>query len=209
MFEKYELPYAFDALEPTIDALTMETHSTKHHAAYTNALNAAMENVTIFGEDDCPCIRCLQKRLDEIEDEALRTTVRNNAGGFYNHNLFFAILSPNAKPAPTGELAEKIDATFGSLDALKEALNKAGATRFGSGWAWLSVTKEGELVVSSSPNQDNPIIEKTGNLPILGIDVWEHAYYLKYKNLRPAYLEAIWNVIDWAAVEENYAAAVK
>lgn len=208
MFEKYDLPYAFDALEPTIDALTMETHSTKHHAAYTNTLNAAMENVTIFGDDE-PCIICLQKRLAEIDDEALRTTVRNNAGGFYNHNLYFSILSPDAKAAPTGELAEKIDAAFGSLDALKEALNKAGAARFGSGWAWLSVTADGDLVVSSSPNQDNPIIEGTGNTPILGIDVWEHAYYLKYRNLRPKYLEEIWNVIDWAKVEENYANAVK
>lgn len=209
MFEQYKLPYAYDALEPVIDALTMETHYSKHHVAYTNALNAAMEQVDLFKEDECPCIRCTLKKLDSIEDEALRNTIRNNGGGFFNHNLYFSILSPEAKTAPTGALAEKIDATFGSLDALKEALNKAGATRFGSGWAWLSVTKEGDLVVSSSPNQDNPIIEGTGNLPILGIDVWEHAYYLKYKNLRPKYLEEIWKVIDWAAVEKNYEDAVK
>ena len=206
MFEKYELPYAFDALEPVIDALTMETHSTKHHVAYTNALNAAMENAPF---EEGACIHCVMKGLDKVEDDVLRTTLRNNGGGYFNHNLYFSILSPNAKPAPEGELAEKIDAAFGSLDALKEAVNKAGAGRFGSGWAWLSVTPEGDLVVSSSPNQDNPIIEGTGNKPILGIDVWEHAYYLKYKNLRPKYLEEIWNVIDWAAVEANYAEAVK
>ena len=206
MFEKYELPYAFDALEPVIDALTMETHSTKHHAAYTNALNAAMENAPF---DEGACIYCVMKGLDKVEDDALRNTLRNNGGGYFNHNLYFSILSPNAKAAPEGELAEKIDATFGSLDALKEAVNKAGATRFGSGWAWLSVTPDGDLVVSSSPNQDNPVIEGTGNEPILGIDVWEHAYYLKYKNLRPKYLEEIWKVIDWAAVEAKYAEAVK
>ena len=142
--------------------------------------------------------------LDKVEDLALRKALRNNGGGFYNHNLYFSTIAPNAKHEPTGELLEKINETFGSFDELKAQLSALAAGQFGSGWSWLSVNKEGKLMASASPNQDNPIIEGTGYIPIVAIDVWEHAYYLKYKNLRADYIKALFDIIDWAAVEANY-----
>ena len=194
------LPYAFDALEPHIDAQTMQIHHDKHHQAYVDNLNKALA-----GSDD------LNKTLEELMDNisAYPTAVRNNGGGHFNHTLFWTILGPNAGGTPTGDLAKAIDDTFGSLDALKEKMNTAGATRFGSGWAWLLVS-DGKLLVSSTPNQDNPLMDiaEVKGMPILGIDVWEHAYYLKYQNKRPDYLKAIWNVINWDAVSQRYKAAL-
>jgi Fe-Mn family superoxide dismutase len=201
-FELPKLPYAYDALEPHFDAMTMEIHHSKHHAAYTNNLNKALEGHAMANAS-----------IEEVVAKAgeLGAPVRNNGGGFYNHNLFWEILSPNGGGAPTGELAEAINATFGSLDALKQEFNTAATTRFGSGWAWLSVDAAGKLFVSSSPNQDNPLMdvaEKKGT-PIMGLDVWEHAYYLKYQNRRPDYIGAFWNVVSWEAVAKRYAAAKK
>ena len=197
-FELPKLPYAYDALEPHFDAQTMEIHHSKHHAGYTTKLNNALEG----------------KDAGSIEDILAKagehgTAVRNNGGGFYNHKLFWEILSPNGGGAPSGELADAINSAFGSLDKLKEEFNNAAATRFGSGWAWLCVGSDGELFVTSSPNQDNPLMdvaEKKGT-PIMGLDVWEHAYYLKYQNKRPDYISAFWNVVNWDAVAEKYAAA--
>ncbi|HAF33598.1 MULTISPECIES: superoxide dismutase [Sphingobacterium] len=199
-FELEALPYAADALEPHIDKTTMEIHHDRHHQAYVDNLNKAIagtdaENLSL---------------LDIIKNVSkYSAAVRNNGGGHYNHSLFWKVLGPNAGGAPTGELAEAINATFGSFDELKKQLQAAGATRFGSGWAWLIVGADGKLAVTSTPNQDNPLMdvaEVKGN-PILGIDVWEHAYYLKFQNKRPAYLEEIFNVINWDAVAQNYAAA--
>jgi len=194
------LPYAFDALEPHIDAQTMQIHHDKHHQAYVDNLNKALagteaENTT------------LEELMANIS--AYPAAVRNNGGGHYNHTLFWTILGPNAGGAPTGDLAKAINETFGSLDALKEIMSTAGATRFGSGWAWLLVN-DGKLYVSSTPNQDNPLMDvaEVKGTPILGIDVWEHAYYLKYQNKRPDYLKAIWDVINWSAVEMRYKAAL-
>jgi Fe-Mn family superoxide dismutase len=204
MYKQIQLSYDFNALEPYIDELTMITHYSKHHAAYTNNLNASLEKLPAFAGNS---IEDILSNLQVIEDEALRTAVRNNGGGFYNHNLYFGILSPNAKKAPSGELADKINADFGSLDALKDRLSALAAGRFGSGWAWLSVDREGKLHASSSPNQDNPMMDGNGHIPILGIDVWEHAYYLKYKNLRADYIKAFWEVLDWSAVEKLYESA--
>jgi len=194
------LPYAFDALEPYIDAQTMQIHHDKHHQAYVDNLNKALagteaENTT------------LEELMANIS--AYPAAVRNNGGGHYNHTLFWTILGPNAGGAPTGDLAKAINETFGSLDALKEKMSTAGATRFGSGWAWLLVN-DGKLYVSSTPNQDNPLMDvaEVKGTPILGIDVWEHAYYLKYQNKRPDYLKAIWDVINWSAVEMRYKAAL-
>ena len=205
MFKQVELSYSFDALEPYIDTLTMETHYGKHHAAYTANLNKALEKIGNTEED----IVKVLANLDKIEDAADRTAVRNNGGGYYNHNLYFSIMSPHAKKLPEGELAIKIDKTFGSTEALIEKLSALAAGQFGSGWAWLSVTPDGELAASNSANQDNPISLGTGNMPILAIDVWEHAYYLQYKNVRAAYIKAFFEVLDWSKVEELYQAAVK
>ena len=200
MFEQYKLPYASDALEPVIDTLTVETHHGKHHAAYAKNFNDAAEKAGVANMD----VEELLASLDKVEDPALRKALRNNGGGFYNHNLYFSTIAPNAKHEPTGELLEKINETFGSFDELKAQLSALAAGQFGSGWSWLSVNKEGKLMASASPNQDNPIIEGTGYIPIVAIDVWEHAYYLKYKNLRADYIKALFDIIDWAAVEANY-----
>lgn len=200
MYKQVELSYAYNALEPHIDALTMETHYSKHHAAYTNNLNAAAEKAGVADKD----IVALLGSLDSISDEALRKAIRNNGGGFYNHNLYFSAMSPNGGGKPDGELAAAIDRDLGGYDAFKDNFSKLAAGQFGSGWAWLSANKEGNLQLSSSPNQDNPIIEGSDYIPILGLDVWEHAYYLKYKNVRADYIEAFYNVIDWNVVAQNY-----
>lgn len=202
MFKQVELNYNFNALEPHIDELTMVTHYTKHHAAYTSNLNAALEkSPELAGKS----IEEIFTSLSDISDDAQRNAVRNNGGGFYNHNLYFSTLSPNGGGEPEGELAEQIRKDFGSFDTLKEKLSQAAAARFGSGWAWLSAGKNGALQVSSSPNQDNPIMESKGEwVPILGIDVWEHAYYLKYKNLRADYVKSFFELVDWKEVSSNY-----
>lgn len=199
MFEQIKLPYAYDALEPYVDALTMETHYSKHHATYTNALNAAAEKAGVTGQP----IEHVLSSLDSI-DESLRSALRNNGGGFYNHNLYFSIMSPTPAAEPTGVLRERIEQTFGNVDELKAQLKNAAVGRFGSGWAWLNAANDGTLSVASSPNQDNPLSEGLGVTPILGIDVWEHAYYLKYKNLRGDYVDAFFSVLDWDAVAANY-----
>ena len=197
------LPYAFDALEPHIDTQTMEIHHTRHHQAYVNNLNAALKDT---GLDDKP-VEALVSAVDSLP-EAVRTAVRNNAGGHYNHSLFWTVMSPTGGGVPQGELASAIDRDLGGFDAFKDAFTKAALTRFGSGWAWLSVTAAGKLVVESSANQDSPLTQGvgSGNTPILGLDVWEHAYYLKYQNRRPEYIVAFYNVVDWAEVARRYAA---
>jgi len=195
-----KLPYAYEALEPYIDARTMEIHHTKHHNAYTTNLNAALSPAGVEGKS----IEEILQNLD-MNNAALR----NNAGGYYNHNLFWEVMSPNGGGKPTGELAKAIDEAFGSFEGFKEAFSKAAATRFGSGWAWLCVHKGGKVEVCSTPNQDNPLMPGTGcgeALPILGLDVWEHAYYLHYQNRRPDYIEAFFNVINWEKVAALYAA---
>lgn len=191
------LPYAYDALEPHFDKETMNIHHTKHHNTYVTNLNAALEGHAELAEKS---IEELVANLNEVP-EAIRTAVRNNGGGHANHSLFWTILSPNGGGQPVGELASAIEAKFGSFDAFKEEFAKAGATRFGSGWAWL-VVNNGELEVTSTPNQDTPLME--GKTPVLGLDVWEHAYYLHYQNRRPDYIGAFWNVVDWNAVEKRY-----
>lgn len=195
-----QLAYAYEALEPHIDAQTMQIHHSKHHQAYVDNLNKALAGTD--GEN-----KSLEELMANIS--AYPAAVRNNGGGHYNHSLFWSILGPAAGSQPSGELANAITETFGSLDALKEKMNTAGTTRFGSGWAWLCV-KGGKLEVCSTPNQDNPLMDvsECKGTPILGIDVWEHAYYLKYQNKRPDYLAAIWNVINWSAVEQRYKAAL-
>ena len=200
MYQQIQLPYAYDALEPHIDALTMETHYTKHHAAYTKNLNDAAEKAGVADRD----IVSLLSNLNSIADEGLRKAIRNNGGGFYNHNLYFGTMSPAGGGQPSGALAKAIDRDFGDFTALKEKLSALAAGQFGSGWGWLSADKSGKLVLSSSQNQDNPLMEGGGLTPILGIDVWEHAYYLHYKNLRADYIKAFFNVVDWAAVAANY-----
>jgi Fe-Mn family superoxide dismutase len=196
MFELPKLNYEYDALEPHIDEKTMEIHHTKHHAGYTDKLNGALEGVDTNNES----IEDVLKTLD-MENSALR----NNAGGYYNHKLFWEVMSPNGGGEPTGELADKINESFGSFDKFKEEFEKAASTRFGSGWAWLCKKEDGSLGVTSTPNQDNPLMEGVeGGMPILGIDVWEHAYYLKYQNKRPDYISAFWNVVDWAEVNRKY-----
>ncbi len=187
------LPYAHDALEPHIDAQTMQIHHGKHHAAYVNNLNAALEShPDLQGKRAEDLIRNLS-----AVPESIRTAVRNNGGGHVNHTMFWQLMGPNGGGAPTGKVAEAINGAFGSFDAFKEQMNKGGATRFGSGWVWL-VDAGGTLAVESTANQDNPMME--GKRPIMGIDVWEHAYYLKYQNRRPDYLAAWWNVVNWDAV---------
>ncbi len=199
----YELPslgYAYDALEPHIDARTMEIHHSKHHQTYITNANGVLENnpdLAAKSADD------LISDLDSIP-EAARTPLRNNAGGHSNHSFFWKIIAPGGSNEPTGNLAAAIESELGGLDALKAAFAKAGATRFGSGWAWLSV-KDGALVVHSTANQDSPLME--GATPVIGLDVWEHAYYLNYQNRRPDYIGAFWNVLNWTQAEENYTAA--
>lgn len=197
-FELPKLPYAYDALEPYIDARTMEIHHSKHHAGYTNNLNNAIAGTNLEG-----------KSIEEILGglDMNNAAVRNNGGGFYNHNLFWNVMNPKDKGYLTGELRDAIEAEFGSVDAFKEAFAKAAATRFGSGWAWLCVTN-GKLEVCSTANQDNPLMGLgCSGTPILGLDVWEHAYYLNYQNRRPDYISAFWNVINWDAVAERYSKA--
>jgi Fe-Mn family superoxide dismutase len=190
------LPYAFDALEPHIDAQTMQIHHGKHHAAYVNNLNAALEK---HPELQGKSAEDLIKDLNALP-EAIRTAVRNNGGGHVNHTMFWQLMGPKGGGAPTGKVAEAINGAFGSFDAFKEQMNKGGVTRFGSGWVWL-VDNGGKLVVESTANQDNPMME--GKRPIMGIDVWEHAYYLKYQNRRPDYLAAWWSVANWDAVAQR------
>ncbi|HHV09427.1 MAG TPA: superoxide dismutase [Clostridiales bacterium] len=202
MLKQVELTYSFNDLEPYIDELTMVTHYSKHHATYTANLNAAIEKNPELSQKS---IEDIFIHLSEISDEALKTALRNNGGGYYNHNLYFSTLSPKGLRKPEGNLLKQIESDFGSFDDLKEKLNNAAATRFGSGWAWLSTDKSGRLSVSSSPNQDNPLIETRGEwTPILGIDVWEHAYYLKYKNLRLDYINALYSVLDWEQIANLY-----
>ncbi|HBC02927.1 MAG TPA: superoxide dismutase [Aequorivita sp.] len=197
-FELPKLPYAFDALEPHIDAKTMEIHHDKHHQGYTDKLNDAIKGTDKEGKT----IENILTNLD-MDNKA----VRNNGGGFYNHSLFWKVMSPNGGGKPSGDLAKAIDDAFGSFDAFKEKFSEAAKTQFGSGWAWLCVHKGGKVDVCSTPNQDNPLMPKVGcgGTPILGLDVWEHAYYLKYQNKRPDYVGAFWNVINWDEVSSNYA----
>lgn len=199
-FQLPNLPYAYDALEPHIDARTMEIHHTKHHNGYTTKLNNAIEGTDLDGKS----IEDILKNLDMGNG-----AVRNNGGGYFNHSLFWEILSPDGGGKPSGDLASAIDDAFGSFDKFKEAFSNAAATRFGSGWAWLCVHPGGKVEVCSSPNQDNPLMPGVGcgGYPILGIDVWEHAYYLNYQNRRPDYLDAFWNVVNWAEVGKRLAAA--
>lgn len=199
-FELPQLPYDFSALEPHIDAKTMEIHHGKHHNAYVTKLNDAIKGTELEGKS----LEDLMKNVSSAP-----TAVRNNGGGHYNHSLFWTILSPNGGGQPSGELAEAINSKFGSFAAFKEKFDNAAATRFGSGWAWLTVDGSGNLEVSSTPNQDNPVMDvaETQGTPILGLDVWEHAYYLKYQNRRPEYINAFWNVINWEEVGKRYAAA--
>jgi superoxide dismutase, Fe-Mn family len=194
-----DLAYAFDALEPHVDARTMEIHHDKHHAAYVTNLNAALEGTGLDGQS----IEQLIANLDQVPEDK-RTAVRNNGGGHANHSLFWEIMSPSGGGSPSGDLAAAIDSTFGSLDTLKTQVNDAGVKRFGSGWTWLVWNGAG-LAVTSTPNQDSPVMD--GSTPVLGIDVWEHAYYLNYQNRRPDYLAAWWNVVDWDAVAARFAAA--
>ena len=199
-FELPALPYAHDALEPHIDARTMEIHHGKHHAGYTSKLNAAIEGTDLDGKS----IEDILKNLDMNNG-----AVRNNGGGFYNHRLFWEVLSPNGAGAPSGALADAINEAYGSYEGFKDAFAAAAGTRFGSGWAWLCAHPGGKVEVCSSPNQDNPLMPGVGcgGTPILGIDVWEHAYYLNYQNRRPDYVQAFFNVINWDQVSKNYEAA--
>ena len=193
------LPYAHDALEPHIDTATMEIHHGKHHNAYVTNLNKALESAPELAGKSLE--ELLANNLAIVPD-AIKTPVRNNGGGHYNHSLFWTILAPGAGGTPVGKLAEAIDATFGSFDAFKEKFNAAATTRFGSGWAWLSKTADGKLEISSSANQDNPVME--GKFPIIGLDVWEHAYYLKYQNRRPDYINSWWNVVNWVEADTRF-----
>ncbi|WP_221930216.1 superoxide dismutase [Gracilimonas mengyeensis] len=196
-YELPELSFEYDALKPSIDAKTMEIHHTKHHQGYTNKFNNAIEGTDLEDQD-----------IEEIFSSVSKhsTAVRNNGGGFYNHSLFWSILAPNAGGSPDGELAEAIDKAFGSFDAFKEEFASAAGSRFGSGWAWLIVNADGELEITSTPNQDNPLMDVADvqGTPILGLDVWEHAYYLNYQNRRPDYISSFWNVVNWDKVAEYY-----
>jgi Fe-Mn family superoxide dismutase len=199
-FELPKLPYAYDALEPHIDAKTMEIHHTKHHNTYVTKLNDALKgNEELLSKS----VEEVISNLDAVP-ENVRTAVRNNGGGHANHSLFWTILSPNGGGQPSGELADAINQKFGSFEKFKEEFSAAAAGRFGSGWAWL-VVNNGQLEVTSTPNQDSPLME--GKTPILGLDVWEHAYYLKYQNRRPDYIQAFWNVVNWDEVAKRYSAA--
>ena len=195
-FKLPELSYDYNALEPYIDARTMEIHHSKHHAGYTNNLNNAIKDTDL----DNMSIEDILKDISKYP-----VAVRNNGGGFYNHKLFWDIMSPNGGGEPSGDLLNAINNDFGSFNKFKELFNKAAATRFGSGWAWL-VNQNGKLIVSSTPNQDNPLMDvaEVKGIPVLGLDVWEHAYYLKYQNKRPEYIDAFWNVIDWGQVAKRF-----
>lgn len=197
------LPYPYNALEPHIDAKTMEIHHTKHHQAYINNVNNAIKGKADL---ESKSVEDLIANLNAVPED-IRTVVRNNGGGHANHSLFWTIIGPKAGGAPVGKLAEAINAELGSFDAFKEKFAAAATTRFGSGWAWLSVTKEGKLEVGSTANQDSPIME--GKTPIIGLDVWEHAYYLNYQNRRPDYIAAFWNVVNWQEAEKRYTAVKK
>ena len=199
MFTLPKLPYEFSALEPHIDARTMEIHYTKHHQGYTDKLNAAVEGSNLESQS-------IEEILAHVSEESV--AVRNNGGGFYNHSLFWSVLSPDGGGEPTGALAEAITETFGSFEVFKTQFSDAAAGQFGSGWAWL-VVNNGELSVGSTPNQDNPLMDITGldGVPILGLDVWEHAYYLNYQNRRPDYINAFWNVVHWEEVARRFKAA--
>ena len=206
-YELPELGYSYDALEPHIDARTMEIHHGKHHAAYVSKVNDAIAgNAALEGKS----IEDLISNLADVPDD-IRGAVRNNGGGHANHSLFWKVLAPGGANAPSGELAAAIDEAFGSLDEMKEKFANAGATRFGSGWAWLGLKSDGKLCVNSTPNQDNPMMGKAadccGCTPLLGLDVWEHAYYLNYQNRRPDYISAFWSMVNWDVVAANYAAA--
>ena len=199
-FELPQLPYAYDALEPHIDKETMNIHHTKHHNTYVTNLNNALEgNVELLSKT----VEEVVSNLDAVP-EAARTAVRNNGGGHANHSLFWQVISPNGGGQPTGELAEAINSKFGGFEGFKEEFAKAATTRFGSGWAWL-VVNNGELEVTSTPNQDSPLME--GKTPVLGLDVWEHAYYLNYQNRRPEYIGAFWNVVNWDEVNNRFNSA--
>lgn len=200
-YELPDLPYAHDALEPSIDAQTMEIHHGKHHQGYTTKLNAALEGHE-FAE--LPIEEVL-RRIDEVPEDK-RQAIINNGGGYANHNLFWTVLSPNGGGVPAGELADAIDEDFGGFEQFKDKFNAAAAGQFGSGWGWLCVDNNGKLSVVSTPNQNSPYMD--GLTPIFGVDVWEHAYYLNYQNRRPDYLSAIWNVVNWDQVNENYKAAI-
>jgi Fe-Mn family superoxide dismutase len=201
-FELAPLPYANNALEPNFDALTMEIHHDRHHNAYVTNLNAAVTGTPLEG-------KTLLELFSTIS--TLSPAVRNNGGGHYNHDLFWNILSPTGGGAPVGTLGKAIDAKFGSFDAFKEEFKKASITRFGSGWAWLVAQKDGSVAVSSTPNQDNPLMDVADvkGFPVIGLDVWEHAYYLKFQNKRPDYVDAFWNVVDWNKAEARYLSAQK
>ena len=200
MFTLPDLPYAFDALEPSIDARTMEIHHDKHHAGYTNNLNAALQG-TDMGD------KAIEDILKNVGSAS--TAVRNNGGGYYNHSLFWTVMSPNGGGQPSGELAQAIDKAFGSYAEFKQQFSAAAGSRFGSGWAWLIVKDNGDLAITSTPNQDNPLMDVADEkgTPILGLDVWEHAYYLNYQNRRPDYVSAFFDVVNWQEVNNRYAAA--
>ena len=200
-----DLNYSYDALEPHFDARTMEIHHTKHHNAYITKVNGAIDGSDLANLS----IEALISDLSTVPD-AIRGAVRNNGGGHANHSFFWNILSPNGGGTPTGALAEAIESELGGFDAFKSAFADAGATRFGSGWAWLVIKADGTLAVTSTPNQDSPLMKGVAEVegtPIIGLDVWEHAYYLKYQNLRPSYIEAFWNVVDWSKADAIYSSA--
>lgn len=197
-FQMIALPYAYDALEPSIDAKTVELHYSKHHQTYLNNLNAALEKHPELGN---LTIEQILSDLNRVPED-IRMMVRNNGGGYYNHNIYWAIMGPKRGGEPTGSLGQAINTTFGSFASLKEQVEKAGLGRFGSGWAWLSKKQDGSLVIHSTPNQDTPLAE--GLFPVIGVDVWEHAYYLKYQNRRAEYLSNWWNVVNWEEAERRY-----
>lgn len=205
--KQVELNYTFEALEPFIDEVTMRTHYEKHHATYTNNFNATLAKLPeLSGKTDAQILA----DLNAIADAGLRTAIQNNGGGFYNHNLYFSTVSPDGGKEPAGTLAGQIQREFGSFNEFREKISSAAIGRFGSGWAWLSSDAAGKLTITSTPNQDNPLMESSGKLtPILGIDVWEHAYYLKYKNLRADYVKAFFEVIDWREVAKRYELSVR
>ncbi|MCD4736173.1 MAG: superoxide dismutase [Bacteroidales bacterium] len=202
-FEFKDLPYVFDALEPYIDAQTVEIHYTKHHKAYYDKFVAAIDGT------DLQEMECMKHVFEKVSQYS--TAVRNNGGGYYNHDVFWSGMSPNGGGSPDGEVAEKINATFGSFEDFKEKFNNAAATHFGSGWAWLIVNNDKNLEICSTPNQDNPLMDNAEikGYPILVIDVWEHSYYLKYQNRRPEYINAFWNVVNWKEVQNRYEKATK
>lgn len=203
MFKQFVLPYGNGDLEPVIDSLTVETHYGKHHATYTANLNSLAEKAGVADMEICELLR----NLDKIKDETLRTGILNNGGGFYNHNLYFEELTLKGKKMPEGKLLTAINDSFGSFDEFKDKIGAVALARFGSGWAWLSVDRNNKLVISCSPNQENPITQKIG-IPIFTIDVWEHAYYLKYRNMRGDYIKKFFDVVDWDVVEKRYEKAI-